>query len=227
MSWQSLLVALPLVFCAPLENGATSDALLPLPKNSIALAPASDNLLTLEHVLQRLSAATGVTFSYESTVASRLAVQRVQLSQRVVLSPDDAYPWIEGLLTQNGFELGIVSLEGEPLVGVYAELHTAHAGAPRAKPVAHFVSEDRIEECRRHPALRIQTVIDMGPEVDVRTLGNILRGLTENDDVSSVIPVANTNSVVVVGSGLRVANLVALLQEVRTHASTDPSSAGK
>jgi hypothetical protein len=215
MLLRTLAVVLPLVALAPQTQDAPLRSLLPLPKKSIALASTKENPLTLDVLLTRLSEETGVTFSCETVVRNLLLRQRVEISQSVELAPEQAYPWIEGLLVQNGYQLGILNIEAKPLVGVYPMFRQS---GPSADPVSHFVPIERIGECRVHPALMVTTVIDMGPNIDARTLGNSLRGLTGNDQFASIMPVANLNSVIVKGFGLSVVNLADLLATTRQQA---------
>jgi len=215
------MLALRPLSCLPLALGLTlvaaqepSDApLLPLPKSALVIAPRPDVPLTLAKLLEQLTATTGVTFSYESSVAKRLELQRVELSAPVELSPQEAYPWVEGLLVQNGFGLGILHLGDKPLVGVFNSMMVPGAVPIEATP--QHVPIERIETCRQHPALKVETVIDMGPNVDVRTLGNSLRGMTGNNQACTIMPIANTSTVVVLGLGLEVANLSATLLDMR------------
>ena len=64
----------------------------------------------------------------------------------------------------------------------------------------------------RHPAVLITTMIEL-PSTDVRTISNSMRGLLSDTITQQIIPVGNTNSLVLGGSGASIANLVTVLRE--------------
>jgi hypothetical protein len=95
------------------------------------------------------------------------------------------------------------------LVGVF--------GARENPPMFELAHED-LPRYAQHPGLMVQTAVQL-EHVDVRTLGNSLRGLT-NDPTGrqGIIPVGNTSSVLVTGTVREVTELVETLQRINAEA---------
>jgi hypothetical protein len=177
----------------------------------------------LRAVVARMSDATGVVFSTSPLVEKSLAETRVKLSQPVVVQPDAAYPWFESLLVQSDFYLA-ASLETEPpLVAIHS--WRLPQGTPREVPSV-TIAPDEIAFCREHPAVLVTTMLEL-PHVDVRVLGNSLRGLQTNPTGGGVMPVANTNAVLISGTGQTVAMTIELLLRADAAAAKgqDPGAA--
>ena len=225
MHWGSSAVAAMAVvsFGVIAAQESAQQPIFPRPSEPLVLPANAEHPLTLADALAFVTRVTRVTFSYETVVLRRLEASQVQLSADTVVPPEQVYTWVEGLLLQHGYVLGLLSTSEPMLVGVYSS--TPVQGA-QGQPVLHNVDAEHLDDCRQHPALLVQTVLHL-PHVDVRTLGNSLRGLTGNDGSSGILPVANTNSVALTGTGLAVANLVEALREVEAHAAADLEGAGK
>jgi type II secretory pathway component GspD/PulD (secretin) len=197
-------------------------ALLPAPSGPLDLTVAEGSKLTLDELLARLSKLTGVTFSIEGGASELLKNDIVALSQNKRVPAADVYAWVESILQQNGYVLAVLHEGDVPLLGLYANR------APRSsQPTPISVPVEQIDECRAHPALYVTTVVHL-PNTDVRTLANSLRGMA-NDAVgsSSIMPVGNTNNVILTGSGRNVADLVATLLQVDASAAADAAQVAK
>jgi len=189
-------------------------ARFPAPKSALTIDAKSEK--SLDDLLADVSRSTGVVFSIdENTVRPMLRKAHVSISQPVTIETGSVYPWFESLLTQHGFYLASLTDAAPPLVAVYARNSPqSHVGSPPSLAVP----ADRIDFCRQHPALLVTTTVDL-PHVDVRTLGNSLRGITGNDQAGMIMPAANTNTVVLSGTGQTIANLVDLLNRVESAAA--------
>jgi type II secretory pathway component GspD/PulD (secretin) len=204
------------------SKSAKQEALLPAPSGPLDLTLAEGTKLTLEELLGRLSKLTGVTFSIEGGASELLKNDVVALSQNKRVPAAEVYPWVESILQQNGYVLAVLHEGDVPLLGVYA-----NRGPRSSQPNPIGVPVEQIDSCREHPALYVTTVVHL-PNTDVRTLANSLRGMA-NDAVgnSSIMPVGNTNNVILTGSGRNVSDLVAILLTVDARAATDASGAAK
>jgi len=197
-------------------GSAKKGALLPAPSGPLDLTGAAGSKLSLDELLARLSKLTGVTFSTNEEVDARLKQTKFALSQDTRVPAADVYPWVESILHQNGYSLGVLKSGESALVGVYTPIGANMSTAPSLA-----VDADQLDECRTHPALLVTTTVNL-PHTDVRTLGNSLRGITSDPSAGSgVIPVGNTNSVILTGTGRNVADLVALLRTIDEKAQHD------
>ena len=193
-------------------------ALLPAPNGPLDLSSSEGNELTLAELLARLSKCTGVTFSTEDSTGDRLKKTAVVITPSKRVPAPEVYPWVESILQQNGYSLGVLKAGDAPLVGVYFNM-----AARLSNPPMITVEADCIEECRMHPALFVTTVVTL-PNTDVRTLANSLRAISSDSPASMAIPVGNTHSVILAGSGQQVFNLVQMLKTI--DARTPPPAQG-
>jgi hypothetical protein len=196
--------------------------LLPAPSGPLQLGADDGGALSMFEVLARLSRLTGVTFSSDEQVSEQLKHSPVALTQSAQVPAGDVYAWVESLLVQNGFVLGVLQQGKTPLVGVYSNL----SRMPNEPPMLS-VDIEQLDECRKHPALMVTTVVTL-PNTEVRALGNSLRQLSPDTSKSFAIPVGTTNSIVLGGSGRHVADMVAMLRDIDERAArgqaVDPQS---
>lgn len=200
---------------------AAQSTLLPPARGPLDVSVAGGGALTLADLLGRLSKSTGVTFSTQDLVDAQLKRTTVVLSDSKSVPAADVYPWVEAVLLQHGCSLGVLHGGESPLVGVYI------ATIPgSARPDAVSIEPEQIGECRVHPALLFMTVVHL-PHTDVRTLGNSMRGITSDPaSPQGLLPVGNTNSVIVQGTGQHVADLVAMLQAIDGNSARDIAPSG-
>jgi hypothetical protein len=173
-----------------------------------------ERALPLFDVVARLSAATGVVYSYDTPTEIALRKAVVQLSAPVRVEASEAYRWTEALLAQHGFRIAAVPGSEPPLATI------GRVGFSPTLTSPLLVPSERVDFLREHPALLVTTTMSL-PHVDVRTLGNSLRGITGNDRNGVVMPIANTSTILIQGDGAMVADLVVLLERVDALAAAD------
>jgi hypothetical protein len=185
--------------------------LLPPAKGPIELKVENGVGPKLSGALRQLSAATGVHFTADESVQLALDSVACGVLTSVSVPASQAWVWVESLLQHGGFVLSILSAEEPHLVAVHAQVPQGrHAPAIQD----HFVPASRIEVLAEHPALMVSTTLEL-PNTDVRQLGNSLRGLISDPTArQNVVPVGNTNSVILTGTGQSVLQLVTVLREV-------------
>lgn len=185
--------------------------LLPPAKGPIELQVEGQVGPNLALALERLSAATGVHFTAHEHVRQQLASTDCGLLTSVSVPAAEAWVWVESLLQHEGFVLGILSADAPQLVAVYPLV--PQGGRPFF-PAYHTVPVSQIEALAEHPAVLVSTTLEL-PHTDVRQLGNSLRGLTTDPTgQQTVVPVGNSNSVILTGTGRGVLQLVTMLREV-------------
>ena len=209
-----LTLACQTAHAAP-SNGAPQAAragLLPPARTAIELRVDGEASSRLDQVLQQLSASTGVTFTASELVRQMLSQSSCGVLANVSVPPAQAWQRVESMLEQEGFHLGLLSADDPWLVAVYSTMNPG--GRPGGQRVATTVTAARLEALAEHPALLVTTTLDL-PHTDVRQLGNSLRGLTTDPTgQQNVVPVGNTNSVILTGTGRNVHQLAKLLLEV-------------
>lgn len=184
---------------------------LPPAKSPLQVHVGDAKADTLDTLLNALSDSTGVEFTIDEATRNDLRARSTGLAKDITVPAEEAWRWVEGLLVHNGFQLGALSLRPPFLVGVY---NAIPRGNQIARPRPIQVASADLDVCVEHPAFLYTSLLDL-PHVDVRQLGNSLRALT-NDMTGTLglIPVGNTNSILVTGQGTQVSDLAALLLEI-------------
>jgi hypothetical protein len=184
--------------------------LLPPAKTAIEIQIAEGSQPSLSQVLQQLGASAGVSFTAVHSVRNELEQVPCGVLASVTVPPAEAWVWVESLLQNEGFSLGVLSASAPCLVAVYGPPRGGEANVRAYTTLA----ASEIELLAEHPALLVSTTLEL-PHTDVRQLGNSLRGLTTDPTgAQNVIPVGNTNSVILTGGGRQVLQLVTMLREV-------------
>lgn len=193
---------------APRPESTAGTDFLPPAKHALALQGGLET--SLDQLVGMLAEATGIQFAIDPTTRAELQKTSAGLSSSINVPPDEAWRWVEGLLAHARFQLGMISNRPPQLLGVYSTPRQNEQPRPRAV----FIGEGELDLCTEHPAFLYSVVLDL-PHVDVRQLGNSLRGLnTDPSGIQSVLPVGNTNSLILTGSGADVANLAAMMRLV-------------
>jgi len=185
-----------------------------LPPAKHALEIQGGSQTTLDQLIGMLAEATGIQFAIDPTTRGALQQTSAGLIAPISVPPDEAWRWVEGLLAHNHYQLGVISNRPPQLLGVFPPLQRPDQPRPNALSLA----EADLVQCTEHPAFLYSMVLDL-PHVDVRQLGNSLRGLAvEPSGQQAVIPIGNTNSIIVMGAGSEVATLVGILRQVEESA---------
>jgi hypothetical protein len=205
------LLTLALACSAPSTTDRRDPAadILPPASGSLHIA-AGEGSPTLEQLVNELSRLTGVTTSASEAVRLSLRNQRLALSGEVSIPPGEVYPWVEGLLDQHGFVVAVVSDRPPHLLAIQAKMPLPPDGAPG--PFLSIPAE-RVADLSAHPALLVQTVVEL-PHLDVRMIGNSLRQLFVGEVSSGMLPVAQSSSMILAGTGRQVSGVYAMLREI-------------
>lgn len=157
-------------------------------------------------------AATGERIVFSQTARTRLEGTFVGLTTNATIAPDQVYSWFEALVAREGFRL-YVSTHTEPRM--LALVSRMNNNDLPATPFA--VSPGDLALLDRHPALVVQTTVDVAP-LDARALMNSLRAMQSDSSNSILAP--SESSVVLTASGSEVAALLRVLEEARKHEVT-------
>jgi general secretion pathway protein D len=122
----------------------------------------------------------------------------------------DFYSFFQIMMVINDF---VCSRIGPEHISVVLISSTNVAGKGNPRKDARQVMPSEVEGYADQPATLITTVIDL-PNTDVRTLSNSLRQMFSDQQTQQIIPVGNSNSLIITGFGSDVASIVKMLKFV-------------
>ncbi|MCP3918818.1 MAG: hypothetical protein GY711_24995 [bacterium] len=158
---------------------------------------------TLFSVTRQYEALTGLRFFFEQEIRALLESRRVELSRALTVPPQSVDETFELLASQNGFALE------EPLDGIRLMRITSRKSRTLRIGGAFFNGPP--SELRRHPA-RLFSVLLRLPRVDVRQLSNSMRTMITDANTQQMLPIGNTDFLMLTGFGANVAALARTLQ---------------
>ncbi len=179
----------------------------PVPKSGLNLAGDKEQELTLESVLAQFQRVTGVHIVTTPDVESVLARTTAGVSVPLEVPANRVYPTVETLLVQNGFVLTLLTSEAPVMVGVEP------ADSGRILRRTWFATADDLAIIANHPALSVSTVVTL-TNINVRELSNSMRQMFQDPRTQQIIPMGNSNSVMISGRGSDLAGLVRMLKAV-------------
>lgn len=177
---------------------ATPDDLFPAPSGplEILLDDQGDGPSFMK-LVRRYGELTGQHVVFRADTKQALEEAKVQLDRPLVAEVGEVQRTFEVLLRQGDFSLEIES-ESAPRILRIRSLQTAERGDIRS--TCRLISMEQIDVARRHPALLFSVTIDM-PNNDTRQLSNSLRSLITDSNTCQMLPVGNSQSVIVSGFG--------------------------
>lgn len=176
----------------------------------------TDAPIDLEWLTKMCQLATGKNFNYDvQNVGPLLAQAKVRMFGEKRIPKSEFYEFYQILMFIHGFTITKV---GPDHLAVYLIQTLTPTKAPGSalKDDAIYVEPTDLDKFVDQVATQIMTVLHL-PNTDVRTLGNSLRGLTGNDQTGTIMPVANTNSVVLRGfapSVVAIARILSLVDDL-------------
>lgn len=191
--------------------------LFPSPKEGLSIKISAGEPLKLDALLEDFARVTGQNLLIGKDTRAILAASSTGLSRSVEVPAQEVYTFVESLLMHSDFAISPVTDREPRLLAVYS-LNGQEAQRRRGDVV--YVPSDRIELCSRHPAVLVQTVVDL-PNTDVRTLSNSMRTLFTDANTQQIIPVGNSNSLILVGFGSHIASIVRTLLAIDQVARND------
>jgi hypothetical protein len=196
----------------------------PMPSAGISITIAPREEMKLDKLLDEFARVTGQNLLI--TRETRAVVQSTPtgLFKTVEVPPQEVYPFVESILVQNDFALFVLSDREPRMLAVWSLTQGQSRASPRNSAV--YVPVKDIASYARHPAILVTTMIDL-PNTDVRTLSNSMRTMFTDANTQQIIPVGNSNSLIITGFGSSVANLVAMLRDCDEMARRDAAEVEK
>ncbi len=181
----------------------------PAPYAGIQVTIADGVDIKLPKLLDEFSKVTGVALLMDAETRAEVAKSSTGLNRSIEVPAPEVYSVVETILLQNGFGLVPVH-DRDPRI---ASLVSINQGGNRGnlRSSAFLVTASDVEFYSRHPAVLVTTVLDL-PHTDVRTLSNSMRTMFTDASTQQIIPVGNSNTLILTGFGGQVANIVRMLQ---------------
>jgi hypothetical protein len=196
------------------QRAAAGDP-FPVPKEGFSIKVASDSDPKLDALLSEFSRVTGQALLINREVRAMLQSTSAGLNRSVDVPAQEVYPFVEFVLAQNGIVL-IPRGGAEPRL---LAVENARANRNTIEDAIQ-VPAGEIAMWARHPAFLVSTVIDL-PNSDVRTLSNSMRTLFKDQVTQIFIPVGNSSSLIIIGTGSAAASMVSMLRSVDEIARVD------
>jgi general secretion pathway protein D len=207
----SFLAALPLLLApvAPLQN-QSGGGVPPIQDMGDAWQISfdeSEDAMTLEQFVKICQENTGINFMFSKDTMQSLKTTQVRMFGPKRIPKTEFYSFFQIIMIINRFvctRIGPKSLS----VVVVASLDSANRAS--IKQDALYIAPDEIEYYANQPATLVQTVLHL-PNMDVRTMGNSMRQLVVDPNTMQLIPIPESNSVILTGFGSNVSSLTRML----------------
>lgn len=209
----------------PAVQVPSGSEMFPQPTAGISIAAGPGEDMKLEKLLDEFSKVTGVALLSTPETKSVLAKSTTGLNRGIDIPAGEVYSVVETILIRN--ELALVPVhDRDPRIASVVALNLNQNGSQVLRASAIFVPARDIAAFARHPAVLVTTFLDL-PHVDVRTISNSLRTMFTDANTQQIIPVGNSNALIVTGFGGTVAGIVRLLQEVDENAKREMAEQGE
>jgi hypothetical protein len=202
------------------DRATAERAVFPTPAQGITIAAEGpDGGPSLADVLRDFAHAAGQNFSIDAQTRQALEQDPAGLLRAEEVPAAALYTYVETLLFERGYVVRELRASEPRLFGIYSTRLRASSGLGPTRSVP----AEEVELYRDHPALLVSTVLHL-PWMDVRQLGNSLRALASEASPTMIVPLGNTSSILMRGTGREVAELVLLLKQVDADARTEVES---
>ncbi len=185
------------VLLGPAPPVQTVAELFPIPAGGLTIPAREPDGWNMEELLLEYGRLTDQQFMINDDVKSILRMARVSLTDELTVAPEAVHSVVETLLIQSDFVLTILRESDPRLVSVGS---VASVGRGGVRQNARLVPVDELAQWRDHPAHLLNTVIALD-HVDVRILSNTMRAVLTDANTQQILPVGNTNTVLLAGFG--------------------------
>ena len=169
-----------------------------------------ENQLTLEQFVKICQTVTGINFTYGPDTGNQLKTLKLKMFGSKRVPKAYFYSFFQIMMVINDFVCSRIGPEDISVV-LISSTNVAGKGNPRKD--ARQVMPQEVDKYADQPATLITTVVDL-PNTDVRTLSNSLRQMFSDQQTQQIIPVGNSNSLIITGFGSDVASIVRMLKFV-------------
>jgi len=164
---------------------------------------------TLDRLLKEYGDITDQHFIIRDDTRAQLNQQRVPLGEALMVAPENVHSVVETLMVESDFAFSLAR-EGNPRLISVESMRGNRLGLRQS---AGYVPVDELAGWREHPAFLVHTVLTL-EYTNVRTLTNSMRAMLTDANTQQIIPVGNSNSLILTGFGPHVESLARMLFEV-------------
>jgi hypothetical protein len=183
---------------------AASDP-FPVPKSGMTI-PGSDKTPLMD-VVTEFERVTGIRAVIMADTRAMLMKLPTGLTEPLDVPASRVYSTVETMLAESGFVITLLQAEPPILVGIA----TIVQGGRQGKPLTPANVD--LDVAAKHPALLTTLVVTL-PHTNVRDLSNSMRQMFQDPQSQQIIPVGNSNSILLTGRGGEVAKIARMLLEV-------------
>lgn len=206
----AFLCALPLITASALsptiQDGEAVPPIQDTGDSYILNFSAAEEAMTLERFVAACQESTGRNFTYKEDTAAQLKQAKIRLYGVKEIPKEDFYNFFQIMMIINDF---VCSRIGPSHLEVIM-IQSMQGNRVNLRQDALFVLPEDLQEFADQPATLIHTVLNL-PNTDVRTLTNSMRAMLTDANTQQIIPVGNSNSLILTGFGSQVAALARML----------------
>jgi hypothetical protein len=167
---------------------------------------------TLEELLKEMERITPARFVVSAESMATLSRIPVGNLQAIVVPAEKAWSVFESILCEQDFLLAFVSRTEPVMLSVNSTMPMGRgSGGPKAHAIEVPVAE--IARWRAHPAFMITTSLELN-DVNVRDLSNSMRQMFTDPNSQQIVPIGNSNTLLITGLSGSVVSLVNMLQGI-------------
>jgi hypothetical protein len=184
-----------------------------LPSDGIRLVWEEGEEARITDLLEEYVRVTGDTVVYTGETRTQVTKKRIHMvaaETELEVPPEGVIPVVEALLAHHQFVF-IPLHDAEPRLVALISLETQERN--QVKRSSRFVAIEDIDQYAKRRGVLITTSLTL-PNTDVRTLSNSMRQMLTDANTQQIIPVGNSNSLILTGFGSDVCALVTLLRRV-------------
>jgi hypothetical protein len=180
------------------------------PESPLVISDSGVAVQTLDDLLAEFERIAGQHVVANAHTREALRATNVGLVAGVSVPPDEVYSFVESLLAHHGFFVGRLR-SGNPRL-----LSVRSSSGRGTWPVDEWmtVPVEEIDDYADHPALLVETVVDVAP-MDSRQIVNSLRQLVHGNHQGMVA--VSGSSLILRGTGSEVARTASMLELARAH----------
>ena len=223
------LAAGPAVFvAAPAPAPEQDSSTFPEPTEGFTIPADDSERWTVDELLREYGRVTKQQFLFDEDTQALLRTAHVPVLSDFRVVPEHVHSVVESILTENDFVLAVKRTRAPRLVSV-SSLNSSRRHNVRTN--ALYVPSEQLSDWRDHPAYLIHTVITLD-SLDVRALATSVRPMIPDANTQSVLPIGNSNSLILTGLAHQVVQMADILKRadekerewLESHSDLDPES---
>lgn len=179
----------------------------------------SKEAMNLEQFIKICQRNTAINFTFSTDTQAVLKSTKVQMFGPKVIPKDEFYSFFQIIMIINRFVCTRIGPEHLSVV-VVASLDSPARSNVRGD--ALYITAEEVDRYADQPATLVQTVLHL-PNMDVRTMGNSMRAMVVDPNTMQLVPIPESNSLILIGFGSNIAALVRMLRLMNDVSEPEPA----